>query len=107
MQAVQKTFKEDDGVAVLAVQTVFEGFGTNTPEAAKKIVKKYQLDGIPVGQSGAKGEPSKIMRAYKTRGTPWTVIIGPDGVVRYNQFHIKPAKARELITQLKKKASSE
>ncbi len=104
LEEVLNAYKDDPKVVVLAVQTVFEGFGTNTPEAAKKIARKYKLEGIPMGQSGAKGKPSKIMRGFRTRGTPWTIIIGSDGVVRFDDFHIKPAAARKLIDKLKKKS---
>ena len=38
LQKVIKEFGDDPDVAILTVQTVFEGFGTNTTDAAKKIV---------------------------------------------------------------------
>ena len=85
----------------MIVQTVFEGFGTNTTDAAKKIVKRYNLESIPVGQSGTKKVESKIMEDYKTRGTPWTIIIGRDGKVKYNDFHIKPETAKKLVKSLR------
>jgi hypothetical protein len=37
-----KEFRDDPNVELLAIQTVFEGFGTNTPEAAKKLVKSLK-----------------------------------------------------------------
>lgn len=42
------------------------------------------------------------MSGFKTRGTPWTIIIGKDGIVKYNSFHIKPEAAIKLIDTLKK-----
>lgn len=42
------------------------------------------------------------MSGFKTRGTPWTIIIGKDGIVKYNSFHIKPETAIKLIDTLKK-----
>lgn len=74
------------------------------PEAAKRIVKHYKLDSIPVGQSGKKSSRFKIMSGFKTRGTPWTIIIAPDGTVKFNDFHIKPTAAKKLITSLRKDA---
>ena len=88
----------------VAVQTVFEGFETNTEKAAKTIVKRYKLESIPMGQSGTKKSgKSKLMRSFRTGGTPWSVIIGPDGKVKLNDFHIEPEKAKALIKTLKKK----
>jgi len=92
-------YQGDDRVAFLAVQTVFEGFDTNTPERALATAERYQLD-IPVGHDGAPGTPSTLMRDYRTRGTPWTVIIDREGIVRYSDFHIEPARAVELIDGL-------
>jgi len=66
------------------------------------FAEKYQLKGIPVGQSGSRDKRSAIMADFNTRGTPWTIIIGKDGIVKYNSFHIKPDAAIKLINELKK-----
>ena len=66
------------------------------------MAKKYNLTGIPVGHSGSPQKRSAIMSGFKTRGTPWTIIIGKDGIVKYNSFHIKPEAAIKLIDELKK-----
>ena len=96
-----KKYKDDDTVAFATIQTVFEGGHVNTPEAAWRTAKKFKLD-IPVGHSGgADGESSKVMEAYQTRGTPWTVIIDPDGKVRYSDFHISVKEASRIIDHLK------
>jgi thiol-disulfide isomerase/thioredoxin len=102
LQKVSTHFKDDKAVQCIAIQTVFEGFGTNTSEKALAVAKKYKLTGIPVGHSGSKEKRSAIMSGFKTRGTPWTIIIGKDGIVKYNDFHIKPEAAIKLIDKLKK-----
>ncbi len=102
LQKVSTHFQDDKAVQCITIQTVFEGFGTNTSEKALAVAKKYKLTGIPVGHSGSKVKRSTIMSGFKTRGTPWTIIIGKDGVVKYNDFHIKPAAAIKLIDELKK-----
>lgn len=94
-----KHYEGNPDVAFIAVQTVFEGFGTNTPDAARDTAQRYGLT-IPVGHSGTRDEPSTVMQRYRTGGTPWTVIIGRDGVVRYNDFHIQPEAAVKLIGNL-------
>ena len=96
-------YADDPEVGIVAVQTVFEGFDANTPEKAEETAAKYALD-IPVGHSGSSREPSALMRAYRTGGTPWTVIIDKNGTVRYNGFHIRPEQAINLIGDLKKEA---
>ncbi len=95
-------YENNDEVAFVAVQTVFEGFGTNTVEAAKSTANRYALT-IPVGHSGSPAKRSAVMQRYRTGGTPWTVVIGRDGVVQYNDFHIQPRQAIALIDRLLKK----
>lgn len=101
LQRVIEQFKDDPNVAIVAVQTTFEGFSHNGIRQAKKVAKQYELT-IPVGQSGAPSERSKLMVNYRTGGTPWTVIIDCNGIVRYNDFHIQPQQAIKLIKNLKK-----
>jgi thiol-disulfide isomerase/thioredoxin len=93
-------YGDDPKVAIVAVQTTFEGFASNGFDDAKRVAERYDLK-IPVGQSGTEEKRSAIMKNYRTGGTPWTIIIGPDGVVRYNDFHITTEKGGALIDQLK------
>jgi len=102
LQKVSTHFKDDKDVQCIAVQTVFEGFSSNTPQKALKMAKDYKLTGIPVGHSGTQTNRSAIMSGFKTRGTPWTIIIGKDGIVKYNSFHIKPDAAIIMIDKLKR-----
>lgn len=100
MQQVEKHFEKNDDVAFVAVQTVFEGFHSNTPEKALSTVERFDLD-IPVGHdAGVDNSGSMLMRRYRSGGTPWTVIIDRKGVVRYNDFSIKPDQAIVLIDRL-------
>ena len=93
----------DDEVAVVAVQTVFEGSHTNTAENGLKCAKKFGLK-IPFGFGGSKEVRSEIMRAYQTRGTPWTIVIGPKGIVHHSDFRGTEEKMTGLIDKLKKDA---
>lgn len=94
-------YKEDDSVAFLTVQTVFEGYHANTLEKGKQVLKKFNLT-IPMGQDGVTGTRSKLMGDYRTGGTPWTIIIDPDGSIRYSTFHIQSKDAITLIDGFKK-----
>jgi thiol-disulfide isomerase/thioredoxin len=103
LQQVSRKYKDDDGVRFVVFQTVFEDRAdkpVNTFENLKKIAKKYALT-MPFAQSGSRKDRSKVMRAYKTRGTPWTMIIDKKGIIRYSAFHISPAGAGQLIEKLK------
>ena len=43
LQKLIRHYKDDTDVEFVAVQTVFEGFGTNTFERARKVAKDYGL----------------------------------------------------------------
>jgi len=98
---LKKHYRNDTDVVFIAIQTTFEGFYFNTFSKAKETLKRFNLD-IPVGQSGSRENRSQVMRKYRTGGTPWTVIIDRDGVVRYNDFHINHNDAISIINNLKK-----
>ncbi|MAO26432.1 MAG: hypothetical protein CMN15_04400 [Roseovarius sp.] len=90
-------FAGDDRVVFAAVQTVFEGFSENGPERRAEMLRDYGLD-LPVAQD--EGQRPATIAAYRTGGTPWIVIIAPDGRVAYNDYHIDPARAQRLIADL-------
>jgi hypothetical protein len=83
----------------VAVQTVFEGYSTNTKDKLRKNQLKYDLK-IPMAHAAGNHQTHDIpaiMRNYRSGGTPWTIIIDPAGTVVYNQFHIDANFAAELI----------
>lgn len=97
-------YQGQDDVVFLAVQTVFEGFSTNTRKAANQVAtKKFGLN-IPIGHDvGPDGRRSIVMRRFRTGGTPWTILIDKQGVVRFNGFgsNLRPADAIEDIDRLR------
>ncbi len=104
LKALEAKYRGNDDVAFVAVQTVFEGFSSNPPERAKEMAEKYDLN-IPFGHSGLDSKPSVLMRNYRTGGTPWTIVIDREGIVRYNDFHIAEKDGSKLIDQLLKAKS--
>ena len=88
-------------MAFVAVQTVFEGRDVNTAERAVASVEQHGLGDIPVGHDvdPSGGQPS-MMRLYRTGGTPWTVIIGPERRVCFDGFQVDEAGAIAIIGQL-------
>jgi len=106
LQALIERFEGVEDVAFVAVQTTFEGFGTNTARAAWKVAGDYDLE-IPVGHSGARGVRSPLMERYRTGGTPWTIIIDKGGTVRFNDFHVSVEAASALIDELRREEVEE
>ncbi|MEE9131319.1 MAG: TlpA disulfide reductase family protein [Phycisphaerales bacterium] len=93
-------YETAEDVAFVAVQTVFEGYQINTAQAGWRMVQEFGLN-IPIGHDGSNGKRSILMRRYRTRGTPWAIIIDKQGTVRFNGFHIAPDDAAELIDHLR------
>jgi len=101
LKKVADAFHDNDKIEVLAVQTVFEGFGINTKESVRELQQRYEL---PIMMGHDSGNPNadhtpRTMREYRTGGTPWMVIVAPNGEVIYNQFHINADKFIEFIQQ--------
>ena len=65
------------------MQTAFEGYGFNTEEKLRKNQLKYGLK-FPMAHAAGNSEnhlPPDIMITYRSGGTPWSVIIDPEGWV--------------------------
>lgn len=100
MAATRESFKDSD-VAFVAVQTVFEGHHVNTAERAKAAAAEHGFSDIPIGHDpGVNGGPPDLMTKYRTGGTPWTVIIGPERRVCFDGFQIDPTTAAAIVGQL-------
>ncbi|MGE0559406.1 MAG: TlpA family protein disulfide reductase [Burkholderiales bacterium] len=92
LQKVASAFAGDTGVAVAGIQTVFEGFHTNTREAVRRLQLRYRLR-IPMGHAPgdrAGDHLPRLMRQYRTGGTPWIIIIDRGGKVAYDGFSVNP-----------------
>ena len=102
LQKLTQSFKNENQVVFLAVQTVFEGHEYNSRDKLRKNQLEWDLK-IPMAH--AAGNPQiheipEIMKQYRSGGTPWTVIIDTKGTVVYNHFHIEPSQATAIINQL-------
>lgn len=101
LQKLAAHYKNDPEVAFVAIQTTFEGYSFNTFEKAHDIAAQYHLT-MPIGQSGDDDRASSLMRHYRTGGTPWTILIDKQGVVRFNNFHVESSDAIRMIDVLKR-----
>jgi hypothetical protein len=88
----------DVGFAV--VQTVFEGNEVNTFERLRETQQRYNLR-VPFGHAAAeKGEAEPaIMTNFAAGGTPWFVVIAPNGRVVLNEFEINPDRLAAALAQ--------
>lgn len=93
--------KDHESVMFLAVQTVFEGYESNTHEKMVETQKKYELE-IPFGHdAGDDGRSrSNIMKNYQTGGTPWFLFIDTHDHVVFSDFHLNPEAAIEFLKTL-------
>jgi hypothetical protein len=85
------------GFGFAAVQTVFEGSNVNTFERLRENQERYGLK-IPFGHDMPEGAryPS-LMTDYRTRGTPWFIVLDPMGEVLHSDFQLD---AQSLIRAL-------
>ena len=104
LKKLEAEFKDD--VNFIAVQTVFEGFSTNTKQRAERDVKSFGLD-IPVGHDGSQSKPSPLLRRFRGGGTPWTIIIDKNGVIRFNGFRLQQSQGKEMLKMLIKEPAYE
>jgi hypothetical protein len=76
------------GFGFAAVQTVFEGSNVNTFERLRENQERYGLK-IPFGHDMPEGAryPS-LMTDYRTRGTPWFIVLDPMGEVLHSDFQL-------------------
>ncbi len=90
MRALVQGLAGQDSVALLAVQTVFEGFEVNTYDAMLGFQAEQRLS-IPFAHDpgdAATGLRSDILMRYRTGGTPWFIVIDPQDRVVFNDFHV-------------------
>ncbi len=106
IQFLKREFDNSPDVRFVAVQTVFEGHSTNTLDKLLENQRKYALNipfGHDVGSEATNSYPD-IMYNYRTRGTPWILVIDGSGMVRFSDFHIDPQRGVELIKELTSKS---
>jgi thiol-disulfide isomerase/thioredoxin len=101
LQEFSKRFHDHPDVAIAAIQTVFEGHSTNTVEDVRKLQLRYEL---PITMGHDPGDPQThtrpvTMRRYFTGGTPWLILISPEGEVVFNHYHVDSGKLIEFVAE--------
>jgi len=99
LKAFSDEFFGNPKVAIAGIQTVFEGYRSNTQADVRKLQLRYDLP-IVMGHDPGDAETHSVpgtMKNYRTGGTPWLILINPDGVVVYNGFHVNSEKLIEFV----------
>ncbi len=99
LKAFSDRFHDHPKVAIAAVQTVFEGYRSNTQEAVRELQLRYDLP-ITMGHDPGNQDTHDVpttMRNYRTGGTPWLILIDPAGRVVFNAFHVDRDRLIDFI----------
>ena len=98
---IEDHYAKAKDVVSFHLQTVWEGQQANKPETHARIAKHFKIKS-PIGYDahvdGA--QTSLVMQQYATGGTPWTIIIDKNGIVRFNAG--TPADVGQLTTLIDK-----
>lgn len=93
----------DKGVGLAVIQTVFEGSEVNTFDRLRENQQRYGLR-VPFGHAAAGAASADtmpaIMAAYRSGGTPWFVVIAPDGRVVYDGFRLEADRLVQALRPL-------
>jgi thiol-disulfide isomerase/thioredoxin len=101
LQKMVEALKENDKVAFLAIQTVFEGYEANTFEKMVETQKQYNLK-IPFGHDAGNDDKStsNIMKNYRTGGTPWFIFIDMNDNIVFADFHLNENAAIAFLKSI-------
>lgn len=101
LQQFATKFKDNPKVEAIAVQTVFEGMDYNTVSAVRELQQRYELPitmGHDVGTELTNNLPLSMIN-YRSGGTPWLILVSPDGQVVMNDFHMDADILIEFVAQ--------
>lgn len=99
LQKFVTAFKDNPKVTAIAVQTVFEGFSHNSQDAVRELQLRYDLPivmGHDPGTELTDNLPLSMLN-YRTGGTPWLILVSPDGQVIMNDFHVNADSLIEFV----------
>ena len=101
LKAFSDRFHDHPKVAIAGIQTVFEGYSRNTQDAVRELQLRYEL---PIVMGHDPGNPetgtySSTMVNYRTGGTPWLILVNPDGAVVFNGFHVNTDRLIEFAEE--------
>ncbi len=87
--------KTDVGMAV--IHTAFDDDPGNSQDKIAKMQTKYGLP-IPFGHDPKVGTAyPTFMQDYRTRGTPYFIVLNPDNQIIFSDFQINAEKVVEIL----------
>lgn len=99
LQKMATAFANEPRVVNIALQTVFEGYWSNTASKVRSTQQRYQLP-IIFGHDASNTKDGRgTMARFRSGGTPWHVVVDPQGRVIFNGFQINADAAIAHIRQ--------
>ncbi len=99
LQNIYAEFKDSEHFIAVGIQTTFEGYSVNTVDKLRIMQQRYDLPIIMGHDAGdaQTGRRPNTMVSYRSGGTPWAILISPDGIVLYNDFGIDSQGAIDYL----------
>lgn len=91
LKKIAMAFINNANIEVICIQTVFEGFETNTRDRLRENQLRYEL---PIIMGHDAGDPDGVvypstMSKLETGGTPWMIVMDPKGKIIFSDFRIE------------------
>jgi thiol-disulfide isomerase/thioredoxin len=102
-QQLMDLHKDDDRFRVVGVATAFEK--VEHPEMADESLMRRELAAKKYTMAVMRDRDERSIRLVGTKegvGTPMTLVVGPDGVVRWHNFDDSPQSAKAVREVVKK-----
>ena len=88
----------DSNVGFAVIHTAFDDDPSNSQERVREMQLKYELK-IPFGHDPKVGaQYPTFMQDYRTRGTPFFVVLNPENEIIFGDFNINADKVIEAFS---------
>ena len=88
---------KDKGVGMAVIHTAFDDDPRNSQDKVAEMQTKYDLP-IPFGHDPKVGDKyPTFMQDYRTRGTPFFIILDPENKIIFSDFRPDAAKVVEVL----------
>ncbi len=106
LKQLNDRFPSGNDVQLVVLQTPFKTSARNSVSAFDRMTKHLPHD-IALGHcEPTDDQPATIVERYGVEATPWTIIIGHDGVIEHSSCAIRPEEAIKIIERLQVSAQS-
>jgi len=88
---------KDKGIGMAVIHTAFDDDPRNSQDKVAEMQTKYDLP-IPFGHDPKVGDKyPTFMQDYRTRGTPFFIILDPENKIIFSDFRPDAAKVVEVL----------